>query len=298
MTHKDGRPVHVIKNASLLIGHSQKVIGAVETLTDVTEMLRKENQIEAFRQELKHEDGFSGILGASAAIYRVFELVRNAARSDAPVIILGESGTGKELVARAIHDVGTREEKPFVNVNCAALNESLLESELFGHVKGAFTGAFRDRPGRFEAASGGEMFLDEIGDLPLHIQVKLLRVLEEKVVERVGANAPIPINVQIISATNRDLDALVSSEYYRPRNEFRQVPRNGSEPEGDPAPAADQCPATGQRQSYRSGPDSGRDAGDGLEPREMFWYPDGTLTSQPGKRSYLPGLLVIWKNYS
>ena len=215
LTRKDGRPVHVIKNASLLLGHTQKVIGAVETLTDVTELVRKENQIEAFRQELQHEDGFSGILGASAAICRVFELVRNAAQSDAPVIILGESGTGKELVARAIHDVGTRRKMPFVDINCAALSESLLESELFGHVKGAFTGAFRARPGRFEAASGGEIFLDEIGDLPLHIQVKLLRVLEEKVVERVGANAPIPINVRIISATNRDLDALVASGAFR-----------------------------------------------------------------------------------
>jgi len=215
MTRKDGRPVYVIKNASLLEGATRKVIGAVETLTDVTELVHKEDQIEAFRQERQQEDGFSGILGASAAIGRVFELVRNAARSDAPVIILGESGTGKELVARAIHDVGIRGEKPFVKVNCAALNEALLESELFGHVKGAFTGAFRDREGRFEAAHQGEIFLDEIGDLPPHIQVKLLRVLEEKVVERVGANTPIPINVRIISATNRNLDALVAEGVFR-----------------------------------------------------------------------------------
>lgn len=215
LTRKDGRTVHVIKNASLLHGSTQKVIGAVETLTDVTELVRKDDQIKAFQKELLHEDGFSGILGASAAICRVFELVRNAARSDAPVIILGESGTGKELVARAIHEVAARREKPFVKVNCAALNESLLESELFGHVKGAFTGAFRDREGRFEAADGGEIFLDEIGDLPPHIQVKLLRVLEEKVVERVGANAPIPIKARIISATNRNLDALVAEGAFR-----------------------------------------------------------------------------------
>lgn len=141
--------------------------------------------------------------------------MRNAARSDAPVIILGESGTGKELVARAIHDVGLRRENAFVKVNCAALNESLLESELFGHVKGAFTGAFRDREGRFEAAQNGDIFLDEIGDLSPAIQVKLLRVLEEKVVERVGANAPIPINVRIISATNRNLEALVAEGAFR-----------------------------------------------------------------------------------
>ena len=215
LKRKDGRPVHVIKNASLLEGATRKVVGAVETLTDVTELVRREDQLEAFRQEYHLEDGFSGILGASAAICRVFELVRNAARSDAPVIILGESGTGKEMVARAIHDVGIRRDKPFVKVNCAALNESLLESELFGHVKGAFTGAFRDREGRFEAAQRGEIFLDEIGDLPPHIQVKLLRVLEEKVVERVGANTPIPINVRIISATNRNLDALVAEGVFR-----------------------------------------------------------------------------------
>ena len=215
LTHKDGRPLHVIKNASLLHGTTHKVIGAVETLTDVTELVRKESQIEAFRQTLQCEDGFSGLLGASPAICRVFELVRNAARSDAPVIVLGESGTGKELVARAIHDLGPRAEKPFIKVNCAALSESLLESELFGHVKGAFTGAFKDRPGRFEAAEGGEIFLDEIGDLPLHTQVKLLRVLEEKVVERVGANAPISIDLRIITATNRDLDDLVAVGAFR-----------------------------------------------------------------------------------
>ena len=215
LTRKDGRPVHIIKNASLLHGATRKVIGAVETLTDVTDLVRRENQLQAFHQEQHREDGFQGILGASAAITRVFELVRNAARSDAPVIILGESGTGKELVARAIHDVGLRREDAFVKVNCAALNESLLESELFGHVKGAFTGAFRDREGRFEAAHNGDIFLDEIGDLSPAIQVKLLRVLEEKVVERVGANAPIPINVRIISATNRNLEALVAEGAFR-----------------------------------------------------------------------------------
>ncbi len=211
LTRKDGRPVHVLKNAALFLGPTRKVIGAVETLTDVTELVHREHQIETFRQELEQEDGFSGIVGASPAICRVFELVRNAALSDAPVIILGESGTGKELVAQGIHDAGPRRDKPLVKVNCAALNESLLESELFGHVKGAFTGAFRDRPGRFEAADGGEIFLDEIGDLPLQTQVKLLRVLEEKVVERVGDQRPIPIDVRIISATNKDLGALVAA---------------------------------------------------------------------------------------
>ncbi len=130
-------------------------------------------------------------------------------------IIFGESGTGKELIAKAIHDSGPRKQNPYVKVNCAALTESLLESELFGHVKGAFTGAYRSREGRFEAAQGGNIFLDEIGDLPLSTQVKMLRVLEEKVVERVGDNRPIHIDARIISATNRNLKLLVDQGGFR-----------------------------------------------------------------------------------
>jgi len=154
-------------------------------------------------------------LGASAPMQQVFDLISNASYSDAPVIIFGESGTGKELVAKAIHDTGTRKRKPYVKVNCAALTESLLESELFGHVKGAFTGAYRSREGRFEAAQGGDIFLDEIGDLPMSTQVKMLRVLEEKVVERVGDNRPIHIDARIISATNRNLKKLVEQGGFR-----------------------------------------------------------------------------------
>ncbi|MBT8331348.1 MAG: sigma 54-interacting transcriptional regulator, partial [Deltaproteobacteria bacterium] len=212
---KDGTYIHVLKNASLLHDTEGKEMGAVETMTDITELIEKDTQIEAFRRELKTEDGFHGILGASAPIQQVFDLISNASHSDAPVIIFGESGSGKELVAKAIHATGARKRKPYVKFNCAALTESLLESELFGHVKGAFTGAYRSREGRFEAAQGGNIFLDEIGGLPLSTQVKMLRVLEEKVVERVGDNRPIHIDVRIISATNRNLKQLVDQGGFR-----------------------------------------------------------------------------------
>jgi two-component system response regulator HydG len=215
LIRKDGTSVHVIKNASLLRDAHGHVLGAVETVTDVTEMVEKDTQIEAFRRELKSEDGFQGILGVSARMQSVFELVTNAAFSDAPVLILGESGTGKDLVAQAIHTISQRRRNPFVKVSCAALTESLLESELFGHVKGAYTGAYRSRKGRFEAAEGGSVFLDEIGDLPLSTQVKLLRVLEEGIVERVGDNRPIGVDVRIISATNQDLKERVKRGAFR-----------------------------------------------------------------------------------
>lgn len=221
LLRKEGHYVHVLKSASLLRDAQGKVMGAVETVTDLTEIIEKESEIEAFRQELRSENGFHGILGASAVMHRVFDLISNAAQSDAPVIIYGESGTGKELVAGAIHEIGVRRKRPFVKMNCAALTETLLESELFGHVKGAYTGAYRSREGRFEAASGGDIFLDEIGDLPLSTQVKLLRVLEEKVIERVGDNRAIPVDVRIITATNKDLKELVEKGSFRADLFFR-----------------------------------------------------------------------------
>ena len=145
----------------------------------------------------------------------LYALIGNGASSDAPIIVYGESGTGKELVANAVHAQGRRSKGPYVKVSCAALNESLLESELFGHVKGAFTGADRDRRGRFESAHKGDLFLDEIGDIPLSTQVKLLRVLQEKEVERVGDHTPIPIDTRIIAATHRDLGAMCREGTFR-----------------------------------------------------------------------------------
>jgi PAS domain S-box-containing protein len=213
---KDGRPVHVVKNAALLKDDDGEVIGAVETITDISDLMEKETQIETYRKALDGEDRFYGMIGQSASMRQLFGLIENAAVSDAPVIIYGESGTGKELMAQAIHEAGLRSGKPYIKVNCAALNASLLETELFGHVKGAFTGALQSRMGRFEAASGGDIFLDEIGDLPLATQIKLLRVLEEKVIERVGDHRPIEVDVRIISATNRDLPGLIA------RGDFRE----------------------------------------------------------------------------
>ena len=218
---KDGSTVPVLKNGSPLRDSSGSVIGGVEILTDITELVQKDEQIDEFRRHLRSEDSFHGIIGASPAMLRVYKIIENAASSDAPVLILGESGTGKELVAKAIHHLSDRNKEPLISVNCAALTESLLESELFGHVKGAYTGAFKSQPGRFELAQGGDIFIDEIGDLTPSIQVKLLRVLEEKVIERVGDSRPIPVDVRIISATNGNLLKLMGKGSFRKDFYFR-----------------------------------------------------------------------------
>ncbi|WP_028588508.1 sigma-54 interaction domain-containing protein [Desulfocurvus vexinensis] len=212
IVRKDGSCVDVVKNATLLLDNGE-VIAAVETLTDLSELVEKDRKIEELSRLL--DTGFHGMIGHSPAMQRLYALLEKAARSDAPVIIFGESGTGKELAAHAIHTLGWRAERPFIQFNCAALNESLLESELFGHVKGAFTGAIRHREGRFEAADGGDIFLDEIGDVPPATQVKLLRVLESKRIERVGDNRPIEVDVRVITATNRNLERLVAEGAFR-----------------------------------------------------------------------------------
>ena len=215
LERKDGSSVHVLKNAAILKDNNGEVVGAVENLADCTELIAKDKVISSLRQELSIEDTFQGIIGKSTPMLQVFDLIGSASQSDAPVIIYGESGTGKELVAAAIHSLGSRSKGPFIKVNCAALNESLLESELFGHVKGAFTGAERTRLGRFEAANHGDIFLDEIGDLPLSTQVKLLRVLQEKEIEKVGDHKPITVDVRVLSATNKDLKTLMDEGQFR-----------------------------------------------------------------------------------
>lgn len=218
---KDGSLVSALKNASVLKDEEGNLIGAVETFTDISEVDRRDKKIELLSRRLEENRGFHGMVGKSALMRRVYEIIERASQSDAPVIIYGESGTGKELAAQAIHEMGMRREGPFIQFNCAALNEALMESELFGHVKGAFTGAYRHRMGRFEAAHGGDIFLDEIGDIPMSIQAKLLRVLETKRFERVGDYRPITVDARIISATNRDLSHLVSGGRFRKDLFFR-----------------------------------------------------------------------------
>ncbi|MBR9987315.1 MAG: sigma 54-interacting transcriptional regulator [Desulfosarcina sp.] len=218
---KDGTFLPALKNASVLRDEDGALLGAVETLTDLSEIDRLDRKVEILSRQLDDNSGFGGILGNSEEMKAVYAIVEKAAMSDAPIIIFGESGTGKELVAKAIHDRGKRDDGPYVQFNCAALNESLLESELFGHVRGSFTGAFRDRDGRFEAADGGDLFLDEIGDIPLSIQIKLLRVLETGGFERVGENIPISVDVRIITATNRNLLELIEQKRFREDLYFR-----------------------------------------------------------------------------
>lgn len=211
----DGRFVPVLKNAVVLRDETGKVLGAIESLTDITSLYNKEIELQGLKEELRQEYWFMGLLGKSPPMQRLFEHIRNAAMSEAPVLILGESGSGKNLVAQAIYKLSRRKDGPFIQMNCASLNEQLLESELFGHKKGSFTGAVSDRVGRFEAAHNGVIFLDEIGDMPSAMQVKLLRVLEEKVVERVGDHKPIPVNIRLVSATNKDIRSLLQAGKFR-----------------------------------------------------------------------------------
>jgi len=175
--------------------------------------LSEENR--RLKAQLTDRREFRNIIGTSPAMERVFTMVRRVADTEATVLITGESGTGKELVARAIHSLGSRREAPFVAVNCAAIPKDLLESELFGHVKGAFTGAVRDRAGKFTLADGGTLFLDEVGELPVELQPKLLRSLQERCVEPVGGSAPLKIDVRVVAATNTDLEKAMRDGAFR-----------------------------------------------------------------------------------
>lgn len=188
---------------------------------EVTELSRRLEAENAYLKEELHESAPSGIVGQSGAIGRVLHEVDRVAKTATTVLLQGETGTGKELFARAIHERSPRRGKPLVKVNCAALTPSLIESELFGHEKGAFTGAVQRKLGRFELAQGGTIFLDEVGELPAEAQAKLLRVLQEREVERVGGTHPVPIDVRVVAATNRDLATEVKANRFRSDLFFR-----------------------------------------------------------------------------
>ena len=175
--------------------------------------LREENI--ALHQKLEERYRFENIVAKSSRMQQVIEVIKMVAKSNATVLITGETGTGKELAARAVHSQSYRRDRPFVAVSCAALPESLLESELFGHEKGSFTGAYAQKKGKFETADGGTLFLDEIGEMSANIQVHLLRVLEEKEFNRVGGNEPVKVDVRVISATNRDMKEAIAQGKFR-----------------------------------------------------------------------------------
>jgi two-component system response regulator HydG len=215
LKHINGHYVPVIKNARVVRDENGAIIGIVETVTDLTELNQAKIKMEAATRRLEAVYQFGNIIGKSYPMQQVFAAIKAAASSEANVLIQGESGTGKELVAGAIHFESERKLNPLITVNCSALSESLLESELFGHIKGAYTGALKDRAGRFEEADGGTIFLDEMGAISPLIQVKLLRVIQEREIERVGESRKLKVDIRIIAATNKDLYELVKTGHFR-----------------------------------------------------------------------------------
>lgn len=185
------------------------------TINKVLEHRKLETEVESLKQKLKNTTEYESFIGDSSLILNVKKMVEQVADTELTVLVRGESGTGKELVTRAIHSLSNRRDKPFVKVNCATLPENLLESELFGYERGAFTGAQRPKPGRFEFAHEGTIFLDEIGEMPPSLQAKLLQVLEEKEFTRLGGKNPVKVDVRIIAATNRDLDEGIKTGTFR-----------------------------------------------------------------------------------
>ncbi len=211
---KEGKLIPIKVNSAPLLNGKGEPIGAVETFIDISE-------IKNLAEHLSEKYKFANIIGKSKSMNKIYSLLESVAQSDSSVLITGESGTGKELVARAIHLNGDRKNAPFIAINCSAFAESLIESELFGHEKGAFTGAIKNKTGRFELAKDGSLFLDEIGDLSLQLQVKLLRILETRQFEQVGGITPIDLNARIIAATNKDLNKEISEGRFREDLLFR-----------------------------------------------------------------------------
>jgi len=203
-----GQTVSISVSTALLKDRDGNLIGGVETVRDLSE-------IERLRKELTQTYKFQDIIARTEPMQRVLELIPRVSKTSTTVLVTGESGTGKELIARAIHDLSPRRRKPFIAINCSAFPDTLLESELFGYKAGAFTDARQDKPGRFAAAEGGTIFLDEIGDVSPAMQAKLLRVLQERVYEPLGSVEPVRANVRVIAATNRDLDQQVQQGDFR-----------------------------------------------------------------------------------
>jgi transcriptional regulator with PAS, ATPase and Fis domain len=212
---KDGEKIPVLRKSRVMKSEAGEIQGVVETFTDLRVLKRLEREVTNLRRLSASKRGIGRLIGKNRLMQQVYDNIRLASDSEATILLLGETGTGKELAAEAIHLESRRKNGPLVKVNCSALSENLLESELFGHVRGAFTGAVKDKVGRFEMADGGTIFLDEIGDISPLIQVKLLRVLQEKEIERVGESVSRKINVRIIAATHQDLRTLVSEGKFR-----------------------------------------------------------------------------------
>ena len=216
---KDGQYRWFLIHYNPLLDDQGRVIRWYATGTDIDDRVRAEertrNENLALREQIDRDSMFEDIVGTSEALSKVLRQLSKVASSDCTVLILGETGTGKELIARAIHKRSNRAERAFIAVNCAAIPASLIASELFGHEKGAFTGATQRRLGRFESANGGTIFLDEIGDLPPEIQIALLRVLQEREIERIGSDRSIPVDVRVLAATHRDLNTLVAEGKFR-----------------------------------------------------------------------------------
>jgi PAS domain S-box-containing protein len=205
---KDGKEIPISISTSALRDKKGRLLGAVETFRDLS-------ALEALKKELSKQYSFSDIVSKNHRILDLFQILPDIAESESTVLIQGPTGSGKELFARAIHNLSRRQGKPYIKVSCAALPETLLESELFGYVKGAFTDARRDKPGRFALAKGGTIFLDEIGDLPPSLQVKLLRVLQEKEYEPLGATVTVKADVRVVAATHQDLSEMVKHGQFR-----------------------------------------------------------------------------------
>jgi formate hydrogenlyase transcriptional activator len=216
---KDGKYRWYLNRYNPFLDEQGKLVRWYATGTDIDDRKRPEDRVRneniALREDIVRSSMFEEIVGSSSTLRRVLANVERVAPSDSTVLILGETGTGKELIARAIHRGSSRSGRAFVRVNCAAIPAALIGSELFGHERGAFTGALQRRMGRFESADGGTIFLDEIGDLPAETQIALLRVPQEREFERVGSNHSISVNVRVVAATNRDLDAVLLAGTFR-----------------------------------------------------------------------------------